>query len=288
MSKTNLVSAKLDRQFELFRELVERTATQPPPPTSEWLEEGGRILVDLWNEGAGRIEAAGCLFPVRLEHRGALEIAFKNPDPWMFPFTRALATLLVLIEQTGDQAFKIMRNVLLSIEIPQSDIDYHATVGLWRTKWRKDKIGQAAQAAASEAWQERENAENLEVATSKTLRNTVVRAHRMLEQIIRDDRQSFPDDPDLRNLSVGRWVVHDSMQSGMGTIVDYYGSDKDNEPMTEAKLRAEELREVFEGLARMTCRAAAEELNRRGIKTATGGRWYPSQVSRTRARLRNK
>jgi hypothetical protein len=224
----------------------------------------------------------GQFFPTRLEHRGALEIAFKNPDPQRFPFTLALATLLVLTERPGhDQIFDIMRDFLLMMEIPSSDIDYHATVGLWRTKWRNDKIGEAARLAVSEAWREREDAEKIEAANAKTLRNTIARAHEKLEEMVRAD-------PELRDFTIGRAVIHGSPSCTLGNIIDLYGSEEHNGPRDDAKVRAEELREIFDGLAGKTCRVAAEELNRRGIKTAHGGRWYPSQVSRVRARLRKK
>src|SRR5829696_7886115 len=42
----------------------------------------------------------------------------------------------------------------------------------------------------------------------------------------------------------------------------------------EADERAEQLRPVFEELAGLSARKAADELNRRGITTATGSKWY--------------
>jgi DNA invertase Pin-like site-specific DNA recombinase len=47
---------------------------------------------------------------------------------------------------------------------------------------------------------------------------------------------------------------------------------------------AEALRQVFGELAGFSARKAAEELNRRGIQTFAGGRWYATQVVRVRAR----
>jgi DNA invertase Pin-like site-specific DNA recombinase len=49
--------------------------------------------------------------------------------------------------------------------------------------------------------------------------------------------------------------------------------------------RAEALRPVFEELEGLSARKAAEELNRRGITTSEGGKWYASQVIRVRVRL---
>jgi sugar phosphate isomerase/epimerase len=46
---------------------------------------------------------------------------------------------------------------------------------------------------------------------------------------------------------------------------------------TEAIERAEALRGVFEKLASLSARAAAEELNRRGITTVRGGKWQAVQ-----------
>lgn len=290
------IRAKLNRQFKLFREIVEHAALEPPPPTSEQLADGGKILIDLCNEGAGRIEAmfgAG-YFPARFEHRGALEMAFKRPDPKRFPdglpehgpgsFWHALTVLTYLTEQHDhDQIFDIMRDFLLCIEIPLSDIEHHAGAanGLWRTSWRKDKIGEAARLAVSEAWIERENDEKLEEQNTQTVRKGIARAHHALEQWVRAQ-------PELKDFTVGRGFVPGPLQSILGDVVDRHGSTEDNKPRADAKLRAEELREVFEGLARMSCRAAAKELNRRGVKTAAGGKWYPSQISRIRARLSNK
>jgi Recombinase len=53
----------------------------------------------------------------------------------------------------------------------------------------------------------------------------------------------------------------------------------------EAQQRAESLRSVFEELSSLSARAAAEELNRRGIPTAAGGKWSAVQVSRLLARV---
>ena len=49
--------------------------------------------------------------------------------------------------------------------------------------------------------------------------------------------------------------------------------------------RAEALRAVFVELVGMTTRAAAAELDRRGIATATGSAWSSVQVMRVRQRL---
>jgi DNA invertase Pin-like site-specific DNA recombinase len=49
--------------------------------------------------------------------------------------------------------------------------------------------------------------------------------------------------------------------------------------------RAESLRSVFEELSGLSARATAEELNRRGIPTAAGGKWRAVQVIRVRNRL---
>jgi DNA invertase Pin-like site-specific DNA recombinase len=48
---------------------------------------------------------------------------------------------------------------------------------------------------------------------------------------------------------------------------------------------AEALRAVFAELAGVSARKAAEELNRRGIAAANGGRWHAVQVIRVRERL---
>jgi DNA invertase Pin-like site-specific DNA recombinase len=53
----------------------------------------------------------------------------------------------------------------------------------------------------------------------------------------------------------------------------------------EAQQRAESLRSVFEELSGLSARAVAEELNRRGIPTAAGGKWQAVQVIRVRKRL---
>jgi hypothetical protein len=53
----------------------------------------------------------------------------------------------------------------------------------------------------------------------------------------------------------------------------------------EALERAEALRGVFAELSGLSARKAAEELNRRGIPTAAGGKWFAQQVLRVRARL---
>jgi hypothetical protein len=49
--------------------------------------------------------------------------------------------------------------------------------------------------------------------------------------------------------------------------------------------RAEALRAVFAELASMTTRAAAAELDRRGVATPNGGPWSAMAVSRIRKRL---
>jgi DNA invertase Pin-like site-specific DNA recombinase len=50
-------------------------------------------------------------------------------------------------------------------------------------------------------------------------------------------------------------------------------------------VRAERLRPLMTELANLSTRAAADALNRRGIKTASGGQWFPMQVHRARHRL---
>jgi DNA invertase Pin-like site-specific DNA recombinase len=49
--------------------------------------------------------------------------------------------------------------------------------------------------------------------------------------------------------------------------------------------RAEALRPVFSELAGMSTRAAAAELDRRGIATPSGGKWSAMAVSRVRERI---
>jgi hypothetical protein len=67
----------------------------------------------------------------------------------------------------------------------------------------------------------------------------------------------------------------------LGDLGDYARAQK-----AEAVQRAEQLRPLLEGeLAGLTTRKIAEELNQRGIKTAEGGAWSPSQVLRVRRRL---
>jgi hypothetical protein len=53
----------------------------------------------------------------------------------------------------------------------------------------------------------------------------------------------------------------------------------------EAVERAQRLAPVMAELSGLSARAAAEELNRRGIPTASGGRWQAVQVIRVRERL---
>jgi DNA invertase Pin-like site-specific DNA recombinase len=52
-----------------------------------------------------------------------------------------------------------------------------------------------------------------------------------------------------------------------------------------AEERAERLRRVFEELSGLSARRAEEELNRRGITAAGGGKWHAAQVLRVRRRL---
>jgi DNA invertase Pin-like site-specific DNA recombinase len=61
--------------------------------------------------------------------------------------------------------------------------------------------------------------------------------------------------------------------------------DKGVELQREAMERAEGLRGVFDELASLSARKAAEELNTRGIATPEGGKWYATQVIRIRKRL---
>jgi DNA invertase Pin-like site-specific DNA recombinase len=49
---------------------------------------------------------------------------------------------------------------------------------------------------------------------------------------------------------------------------------------------AERVRPVFDELAGLSARGAAQELNRRNILTAAGGQWHAVQVVRVRERLR--
>jgi hypothetical protein len=48
---------------------------------------------------------------------------------------------------------------------------------------------------------------------------------------------------------------------------------------------ADKKRPVMEELAPLSARKVAAELNRRGLKSATGGQWYPATVLRLRERL---
>jgi DNA invertase Pin-like site-specific DNA recombinase len=54
-----------------------------------------------------------------------------------------------------------------------------------------------------------------------------------------------------------------------------------------ARKRAEELAPVFAELAGMSLLAMADELNKRGIETPTGGKWYAQTVKRVLARVRS-
>jgi hypothetical protein len=56
----------------------------------------------------------------------------------------------------------------------------------------------------------------------------------------------------------------------------------------EAETRALELAGVFAELSELTANAAAEELNSRGIKATSGGKWHATQVIRVRKRLRGR
>jgi DNA invertase Pin-like site-specific DNA recombinase len=60
---------------------------------------------------------------------------------------------------------------------------------------------------------------------------------------------------------------------------------KSDETAQQAAERAEALRSVFEELSDLSARKAADELNRRGIPTAAGGKWQAVQVIRVRGRL---
>jgi DNA invertase Pin-like site-specific DNA recombinase len=62
--------------------------------------------------------------------------------------------------------------------------------------------------------------------------------------------------------------------------------DKGRELQAEAYQRAEGHRAVFEELSNLSARKAADELNRRGVPTPGGGKWYAVHVIRVRARLK--
>jgi DNA invertase Pin-like site-specific DNA recombinase len=55
----------------------------------------------------------------------------------------------------------------------------------------------------------------------------------------------------------------------------------------EAAAQAERMQPVMRGLADLSARQAAAELNRRKIPTATGGQWYTATVIRLRGRIAN-
>jgi hypothetical protein len=61
--------------------------------------------------------------------------------------------------------------------------------------------------------------------------------------------------------------------------------EKSLEVQQAAAQRAEALRPVLAELAELSHRAAAAELNRRGITTAEGKPWHSMQVQRVRRRL---
>jgi len=56
--------------------------------------------------------------------------------------------------------------------------------------------------------------------------------------------------------------------------------------MAQAMARAEKMRPVMAELAKLSANKAAAELNRRGVKSATGGSWSATTVLRVRRRLR--
>jgi len=53
----------------------------------------------------------------------------------------------------------------------------------------------------------------------------------------------------------------------------------------EAEKRAQALAGLFAELSELSASAAAEELNRRGVKTPGNGKWHAVQVIRVRKRL---
>jgi hypothetical protein len=54
----------------------------------------------------------------------------------------------------------------------------------------------------------------------------------------------------------------------------------------DAEKRAQALAGVFAELSGLSPSAAAEELNRRGVKAPAGGKWHAVQVVRVRNRLK--
>src|SRR5262249_42481589 len=67
----------------------------------------------------------------------------------------------------------------------------------------------------------------------------------------------------------------------------HLGGHRGQSDMNKAQAleHADGLRSVFAELSGLSARKAAEELNRRGIATAHGGKWYAVQVIRVRERL---
>jgi DNA invertase Pin-like site-specific DNA recombinase len=53
----------------------------------------------------------------------------------------------------------------------------------------------------------------------------------------------------------------------------------------EAQEFADKMRQVMAELAAHSAHQAAAELNKRGVKSATGGQWYPQTILRLRERL---
>ena len=71
----------------------------------------------------------------------------------------------------------------------------------------------------------------------------------------------------LRGKQLGGWTV---------------GSERSQK---DATVLAERMRPVMQELAKLSANAAAAELNRRKIFSATGGKWHPITVIRLRERL---
>jgi hypothetical protein len=216
-------------------------------------------------------------FPIRLAH-AQNRFSFDIPREFQNfgTFIEAQNKLTYLSTITENPTYDWMGDFLFTaLNVSPGLLRWHARDkgGLYNRKLRKTKIGIAQKklAAISEWMFDEKHREDR--AERQAFYLKIKGVHEVLERVVRSD-------PELGDFTIGKAIAHGEIQTSMRVPTE-----------TERRKEGERdwgLYELFVQLSRMSGRAAAAELNRRGIKTEIGGKWHPEQVRRYRQKLKRR
>jgi hypothetical protein len=233
--------------------------------TTEQLRHAWGVAVERWRNAIRRIEE-------------------RYGKGWLSPSAAAVRLDYLCVAYPNDPDFRWMADVLFMLGLPRGLIEREACGkdGLWNRKLRKTKSGQDEMELAALANWLFDHKEDDDRREQNRRYRDLMAANETLERLIRLDPS-----PEARDATAGRPIVHGPLKTNFPRVTDnnQRAAEAEGREPSEAENRAEGFRKVFRELRDLSNRNAAAELNKRGIKTAKGGKWSHGQVRRVRKRL---